>query len=86
MGVHTAKQIEQIDVSGRSPVVDACKGCENIIEVDGTSYCKSYASPESIWMLGDCPIATHIERVELSKTQTKTRNPLKASKKAARGR
>jgi len=84
MGVHatTGKEIS-IDVSIRKPVVDSCKGCANLVEVDGTSYCAVYQDPKLRWVFGTCPMATHVER-KWDEGKKKI-NPLKASKRAARG-
>ena len=62
------------------PVVDECADCKNIVEVQGTKVCKVYPNPEMRWMIGSCPLATHVER-KWSETGTKI-NPLKASKRA----
>ena len=67
------------------PVVERCEGCERTAEFEGKTYCKSYAQPESKWALGACNFATHV-RATVDKSGEVKINPLKASKRAARGR
>lgn len=61
-------------------IVEQCDGCERVIEVDSTKYCKSYQSPDAKWRLGICNFATH-QKPELITAKVKV-NPLKASKRA----
>lgn len=66
-----------------SPCVEQCTGCERIREFDNKEYCSSYPDPAYKWSQGRCNFATHL------KTQTTAQakvNPLKASKRAAKGR
>ncbi len=67
------------------PVIDKCEGCERIKEHDGAKYCSSYPNPESKWSRGACNFATHVKATIDSAGKVKV-NPLKASKRAARGR
>ncbi len=67
------------------PVVEKCDGCERIKELEGGKYCSSYPVPEKKWHLGACNFATHV-RATLDKGGKVKINPLKASKRAARGR
>lgn len=66
------------------PVVEACAGCTNIVEIKETLVCKVYPEPEMRWMIGSCPLATHVEQKVVDKAQKI--NPLKASKRAAAGK
>ncbi len=67
-----------------SPVVENCTGCERITEFESASYCPTYAKPATKWTHGICNFATHVKGTVV---QGKTKvNPLKASKRAARGR
>ena len=66
-------------------VVEQCTGCERAIEVEGTNYCPSYAQPAVKWSKGVCNFATHV-RAGVDKEGKVKVNPLKASKRAARGR
>jgi hypothetical protein len=64
-------------------IVEKCVGCNNVVQHDGQSYCKSYKDPAAKWMFGQCNLGTHVLRkVE----ETKKVNPLKASKKAMKGK
>ncbi len=67
------------------PVIDKCEGCGRIKEHDGGKFCASYPIPEKKWHLGACNFATHV-RAELDKGGKVKINPLKASKRAAKGR
>ncbi|MBQ9406201.1 MAG: PxxKW family cysteine-rich protein [Desulfovibrio sp.] len=65
-----------------SPVVEQCSGCDRVREFEGERFCSSYPAPEKKWTSGRCNFATHV------KTQVATTakvNPLKASKRAAKG-
>lgn len=65
------------------PVIDKCEGCGRIREFEGTQYCSSYPLPTAKWSMGICNFSTHA-RGTGNGTQTKV-NPLKASKRAAKG-
>ena len=67
------------------PVVEKCEGCERIREDNGLRRCTSYADPEAKWSLGVCNFATHV-KASVDKQGKVKINPLKASKRAARGR
>ena len=64
-------------------VIDKCDGCDRIREFESQNFCSSYPAPEKKWALGRCNFATHIR--DETKTQAKV-NPLKASKRAAKGK
>ncbi len=67
------------------PVVEKCEGCERMVAFEEQKFCPSYAQPSRKWQLGVCNFATHV-RAQVD-TQGKVKiNPLKASKRAARGR
>ncbi len=66
------------------PVIDKCEGCERIVEFEGEKYCASYPKPSLKWRNGACNFATHI-KATIDHGEIKI-NPLKASKRAARGR
>lgn len=64
-------------------IVDQCVGCERVQEFADAKYCGSYPQPAVKWRMGACNFATH------NKTEAKAKakvNPLKASKRAAKGR
>lgn len=63
---------------------ERCTGCERIATIEGKEYCSAYSNPVSKWRTGHCNLATH---VKLAVTAEKTKvNPLKASKRAAKGK
>ncbi|MCX7816857.1 MAG: PxxKW family cysteine-rich protein [Syntrophales bacterium] len=66
------------------PIIDKCEGCERAKPFESGTYCSIYADPGSKWVLGLCPMATHIKREYREVTQKI--NPLKAAKRAARSR
>jgi len=67
------------------PIVEKCEGCERAREFDGQKFCISYPQPEKKWKLGACNFATHVKATVDKAGKVKV-NPLKASKRAARGR
>ncbi|MFW5836847.1 MAG: PxxKW family cysteine-rich protein [Desulfovibrionaceae bacterium] len=67
------------------PVVEKCEGCERVTEVEGQKFCPSYAKPAQKWTGKVCNFATHV-RASVDKEGKVKVNPLKASKRAARGR
>ncbi|MBO4334524.1 MAG: PxxKW family cysteine-rich protein [Desulfovibrio sp.] len=66
-----------------SPVVDQCEGCDRVRDFEDEKFCSSYPNPASKWAGGRCNFATHA-KIEVA-AQAKV-NPLKASKRAAKGR
>ena len=70
--------------SAPQPIVPQCEGCGRVEMTDEVGYCSVYRNPEYKWSVGACNTATHVKsEVVMS---AKKLNPLKASKKAARGR
>jgi len=67
------------------PIVEKCAGCERVKEVENEKYCGSYPIPEKKWAHGVCNFATHVKAEKDTGGKVKI-NPLKASKRAARGR
>ena len=65
-----------------SPIVDKCEGCGHVCEFEGEKFCSSYPTPSRQGSGGRCNFATHI-KVEAAAAQKV--NPLKASKRAAKG-
>jgi len=61
-------------------IIEKCEGCERVVEIEKTKYCRTYAIPEAKWKLGICNFATHV-KPEIATITTKV-NPLKASKRA----
>jgi hypothetical protein len=64
------------------PVIDKCEGCGRIRDFEGAQYCSSYPLPGAKWAMGLCNFSTHM-KVSVA-AQAKV-NPLKASKRAAKG-
>ena len=67
------------------PIIDKCEGCDRTAEFEGKTFCQSYAMPQQKWARGACNFATHV-KAELQADGKVKINPLKASKRAARGR
>ena len=67
------------------PIDEKCEGCERIVPFEEQKFCPTYAQPARKWAHGVCNFATHV-RAEVDKTGKVKVNPLKASKRAARGR
>lgn len=65
------------------PCVEQCTGCERIREFDEQQFCSSYPDPARKWSGGKCNFATHIKAQTAAQAKV---NPLKASKRAAKGR
>lgn len=67
------------------PVIEKCEGCERVEEVNNKKVCQKYVDPSFHWENDQiCSFATHVKReVKVAK---KVVNPLKASKRAARGK
>ena len=65
-------------------VVDQCEGCQRIIEMDSGRYCASYPNPAVKWKTSHCNFATHNQK-DVAAQQAKI-NPLKASKRANKGK
>ena len=65
------------------PAVEPCEGCDRTVTAGDMVYCQSYPDPAAKWRYGKCNFATHIKGE--AKVEVKL-NPLKASKRAGRGR
>jgi hypothetical protein len=65
-------------------IVEACEGCDRILNVNGDRYCNAFPDPAVKWRRGVCNLATHQKgNGKVAKTEQKI-NPLKASKRSAR--
>ena len=82
---NATKTAEGVVVNGMviAPVVDKCEGCDRIRELEGEKVCGSDPLPARKWAAGRCNFATHV-KVEVAKAAKV--NPLKASKRAAKGK
>ena len=67
------------------PVVEKCEGCQRVKRFGDNEFCTSFAEPEKKWGRGACNFATHVKASVDKSGQVKV-NPLKASKRAAKGR
>ncbi len=65
------------------PIIEQCDSCAKIAEFESEKFCTMYPVPEKKWVNGKCNSATHVKSA--TEAQAKV-NPLKASKRAARGR
>lgn len=63
-------------------VVEACEGCERIVDSSIGPVCTNYPAPEKKWAGGLCNFATH-QKVQIQNIDQKI-NPLKASKRASK--
>jgi len=67
-------------------IVEKCEGCGRIVSYDTGEYCGVFPNPEAKWHGGICNFATHVKK-EIPKDATgKKINPLKAAKRASKGR
>lgn len=82
---NAVKTAEGVVVNGFviSPIIDKCEGCDRVRDFEGEKFCGSYPVPERKWVGGRCNFATHV-KVEVAKAAKV--NPLKASKRAAKGK
>jgi len=67
------------------PAVEACQGCARTVEVELGWYCNAAPEPALKWKNGICNLATHVKATDERPADTKI-NPLKASKRAVRGK
>ncbi|MBI3016104.1 MAG: hypothetical protein HYY65_13825 [Candidatus Tectomicrobia bacterium] len=67
------------------PIVEACQGCAHVLELPTGKFCDAYGNPAVKWVLGRCNYATHVNNGHQNNGSTKKLNPLKASKRSARG-
>ena len=65
-----------------APAIDKCTGCDRLREFEGENFCSSYPNPTSKWAGGRCNFATHVKVEAAAAAKV---NPLKASKRAAKG-
>ena len=83
--LNATKTADGVTVNGflLSPVVEQCTGCNRVREFESEQFCSSYPNPASKWEGGRCNFATHIKVETAAAAKV---NPLKASKRAAKGR
>ena len=64
------------------PIIDKCEGCGRIREFEGQNFCSSYPLPTAKWSMAICNFSTHAKAAVAAQAKV---NPLKASKRAAKG-
>jgi hypothetical protein len=67
------------------PIVEKCEGCKHVEAVEDAQYCVKYHNPAAMWKDDNCLGATHVETKIVAAAEKKV-NPLKASKRASRGK
>lgn len=65
-------------------VIEKCVGCDRVVEQEGITFCSTYVNPEAKWKLGFCNFATHA-KPEIAVIKVRV-NPLKAAKRASKGK
>lgn len=69
-------------------IIEKCVGCDRVKETyiaGGTvRYCMSYEFPATKWRNGVCNMASHVKKHVVA--QIGSANPLKASKRRAKGK
>jgi len=60
-------------------IVEACEGCQKILDLPSGKYCQTFPDPASKWRVGTCNMATHLKTAD--KKENGKINPLKASKR-----
>lgn len=65
------------------PIIDKCEGCGRIRNFEEAQYCSSYPMPASKWSMGTFNFSTHTRLTQAAAGKV---NPLKASKRAAKGK
>ena len=82
---NATKTAEGVVVNGIviSPIIDKCEGCERVRDFEDQKFCSSYPTPERKWVGGRCNFSTHVKTAAAASAKV---NPLKASKRAAKGR
>lgn len=88
MAVDFSKAIQidgNVQINGMimNQIVEQCEGCGRINEFEGHKYCNTYPQPASKWRLGICNFSTHVKVAATNKGKV---NPIKASKRASKGR
>lgn len=76
--------LDQFSSGKFKSVIEKCDGCEKIVAVEADRFCRAYIDPSAKWRLGICNFATHAKPEII--TSTIKVNPLKAAKRAAKGR
>jgi len=67
-------------------IVEQCEGCGRVTEYGDRKFCAVYPHPAMKWRSGICNFATHVKKEVPKDESGKKINPLKAAKRASRGR
>jgi len=67
-------------------IVEKCEGCNKIVETEVGRFCAVFPHPEMKWKRGVCNFASHVKPEIKQDASGKAINPLKAAKRASRGR
>ncbi len=67
-------------------IVEKCEGCGRIVTYGSAKFCAVYPQPAAKWQRGICNFATHVKKEVPKDASGKKVNPLKAAKRATRGR
>ncbi len=82
---NAVKGANGVEVKGvvMMPIIEKCEGCERVREFEAEKFCQAYPNPTRKWTTDHCNFATHVKVA--TKASAKV-NPLKASKRAAKGK
>ena len=64
--------------------IETCNGCNRVKEFSAGWYCTACPEPSLKWKNGNCNLASHVT-ITVGESKTKI-NPLKASKRAGKGK
>lgn len=71
-------------------IVEACHQCKYVDKIDSKQlnecHCLVYMDPSALWKFGKCPMYVNPEEVKAKAEAEKKLNPLKASRRKAKGR
>jgi len=70
-------------------ILEACHQCEYVDKIGSeqlNNYCSVYMNPSALWKSGQCPMYVNPEEVKAKAEAEKKVNPLKASRRKAKGR
>lgn len=68
----------------KQAIVPQCEGCTHVTGSGDARFCDAFNNPAAKWMTGACNLGTHVQRK--AGDAAKKVNPLKASKKAMKGK
>ena len=68
-----------------SEIIEQCIGCKYIDKSTLGNYCLVYMNPSSSWKSIKCPMYVNPEEIKKQAEEEKKTNPLKASRRKAKG-